>query len=207
MRMSTTTLALIVLICTLLFGCIIVSRSYSEGFEVDASGNQIPSPNTPTNQPPVQNVAPQFRSLMLEPLGQPMMAPQGQPMMAPQGQPMMAPKLPYDYSNGYAGQPMMMDPQGPPLMPPMALPMDAHIMLPIQSPVFARSRVNNLQMGAPYQNAQFIQNPGEQIPNISTPEVLNQQTMLLDQSKQAASRGDMAAAVSLKQAASQIGRG
>jgi len=207
MRISTTTVALIVLICTLLFGGIIVSRSYFEGFEVDASGNEIPSPNTPTTQAPVQNVAPQFRSLVLDPQGQPitlpMMAPQGQPMMmAPQGQPMMAPQ----------GQPMMMAPQGPPLMPPMALPMDAHIMLPIQSPVFARSRVN---MGAPYQPAQFMQNPGEQVgptqvmqmPNIFTPEVLNQQTMLLDQSKQAASRGDMAAAISLKQAASQIGRG
>jgi hypothetical protein len=45
------------------------------------------------------------------------------------------------------------------------------------------------------------------MPNNFTPEVLNQQTMLLDQSKQAASRGDIAAAVSLKQAASQIGRG
>jgi len=190
MRISTTTVALIVLICTLLFGGVVASRSYFEGFEVDASGNEIPSPNTPTTQAPVQNVAPQFRSLLLDPQGNPM-------MMAPQG------------------QPMMMAPQGPPLMPPMALPMDAHIMLPIQSPIFARSRVNNLQMGAPYQPAQFMQNPGEQVgptqvmqmPNIFTPEVLNQQTMLLDQSKQAASRGDMAAAISLKQAASQIGRG
>ena len=181
MRISTTTVALIVLICTLLFGGVVASRSYFEGFEVDASGNEIPSPNTPTTQAPVQNVAPQFRSLLLDP----------------------------------QGNPMMMAPQGPPLMPPMALPMDAHIMLPIQSPIFARSRVNNLQMGAPYQPAQFMQNPGEQVgptqvmqmPNIFTPEVLNQQTMLLDQSKQAASRGDMAAAISLKQAASQIGRG
>ena len=194
-----------------------MSRSYFEGFEVDASGNEIPSPNTPTTQAPVQNVAPQFRSLMLDPQGQPitlpMMAPQGQPMMmAPQGQPMMMAPQGQPMMMAPQGQPMMMAPQGPSLMPPMALPMDAHIMLPIQSPVFARSRVN---MGAPYQPAQFMQNPVEQVgptqvmqmPNIFTPEVLNQQTMLLDQSKQAASRGDMAAAISLKQAASQIGRG
>jgi hypothetical protein len=142
--MSTTTVALIVLMCTLLFGGVIVSRSYFEGFEVDASGNQIPSPNTPTNQPPVQYIAPQ---------GQPMMAPQGQPMMAPLGQPMMMAPQVSPMMMAPQVSPMMMNPQGPPLMPPMALPMDAHIMLPIQSPVFVRSRVN---MGAPYQPAQFM---------------------------------------------------
>ena len=84
-----------------------------------------------------------------------MMDPQGNPMMmAPQGNPMkMAPQ----------GNPMKMASQGQPLMPPMALPIDAQIILPIQSPVFARSRVNNQAMGAPYQPAQPMQNPGEQV--------------------------------------------
>ena len=160
MRMSTMTVSLIVLICTVLFGGLMVSRSYFEGFKMD--------PNA--NNPPVQYIAPQ---------GQAMMAPQGQAMMAPQGQAMMAPNS-YD-PNAYAGQAMMMDPQGnpmmmapqenpmkmapqgQPLMPPMALPIDAQIMLPIQSPVFARTRVNNQPMGAPYQPAQPMQNPGEQV--------------------------------------------
>ena len=145
-----------------------VSRSYFEGFKMD--------PNA--NNPPVQYIAPQGQAMMA-PQGQAMMAPQGQAMMAPQGQAMMAPNS-YD-PNAYAGQAMMMDPQGnpmmmapqgnpmkmasqgQPLMPPMALPIDAQIMLPIQSPVFARSRVNNQPMGAPYQPAQPMQNPGEQV--------------------------------------------
>ena len=174
MRMSTTTVALIVLICTLLFGGVIVSRSYLEGFDVDKNGNTIPSPNTPTNDPPPIQYAAPLGQPMMPPQGQPMMPPQGQPMMPPQGQPMMPPQ----------GQPMMMDTQPTlvyssqgipgqmapqpmrqrvPLMPPMALPMDAHIMLPIQSPIFARSRVHNSQMGAPYQPPPPMLNPGEQV--------------------------------------------
>jgi len=140
--MSTTKLAICVVVVVVLLAGLTRMRSYFEGFKMDTNANNTPSPNTPTNDPPVQYIAPQ---------GQAMMAPQGQAMMAPQGQPMMmAPQ----------GQPMR---QGVPLMPPMALPIDAHIMLPIQSPVFARSRANNQQMGAPYQPAQPMLNPGEQV--------------------------------------------
>ena len=166
MRMSTTTVALIVLICTLLFGGVIVSRSYLEGFDVDKNGNTIPSPNTPTNDPPPIQYAAPLGQPMMPPQGQPMMPPQGQPMMPPQGQPMMMntqPTLVYS-SQGIPGQ-MAPQPmrQRVPLMPPMALPMDAHIMLPIQSPIFARSRVHNSQMGAPYQPPPPMLNPGEQV--------------------------------------------
>lgn len=144
MRMSTMTVSLIVLICTVLFGGLMVSRSYFEGFKMD--------PNA--NNPPVQYIAPQGQAMMApnsyDPNGY---AGQGM-MMDPQGNPMMmAPQ----------GNPMKMASQGQPLMPPMALPIDAQIMLPIQSPVFARSRVNNQPMGAPYQPAQPMQNPGEQV--------------------------------------------
>jgi len=160
--MSTTRLAICVLVVVVLLAGLTRMRSYFEGFKMDPNANNTLSPNTPTNNPPVQYIAPQ-----------------GQAMMAPQGQAMMAPNS-YD-PNGYAGQGMMMDPQGnpmmmapqgnpmkmasqgQPLMPPMALPIDAQIMLPIQSPVFARSRVNNQPMGAPYQPAQPMQNPGEQV--------------------------------------------
>ena len=47
MRMSTMTVALIVLFCTVLFGGLMTSRSYLERFE-DASGNPVVDPNDPS---------------------------------------------------------------------------------------------------------------------------------------------------------------
>lgn len=99
----------------------------------------------------------------------------------------------------------------PPMMEPISLPFDAHIMLPIQSPTFNQYRKTAAMQlqGAPY--GQMKQMPQmaqmSEMPANFTPQKLNQQTMLLDQSMQAALAGDMAAAASLKQAASQIGRG
>ena len=187
MRMSTTTLALIVLMCTLLFGGVIVSRSYFEGFEVDASGNQIPSPNTPTNQPPVQVSAKPISDIMVPSMQMPMQ------------------------NYGMTGVGMASPMQNYGTTPPMSLPIDAQILLPIQSPTFNRYRAASAMQlqGAPYgqmgQMAPMAQ-IGPMVPNLS-PEAMNQQAMLLDKSNQAAAMGDMAAAASLKQAASQIGRG
>ena len=197
MRMSTTTVAFIVLICTLLFGCIIVSRSYSEGFEVDASGNQIPSPNTPTNQPPAQvfGKVMGYGTYNTGPISDTMVPPMQMPMQ----------------NYGATGIGMASPMQNYGTTPPMSLPIDAQILLPIQSPTFNRYRAASAMQlqGAPYgqmgQMAPMAQ-IGPMVPNLS-PEAMNQQAMLLDKSNQAAAMGDMAAAASLKQAASQIGRG
>jgi len=206
--MSTTTVALIVLMCTLLFGCIIVSRSYSEGFEVDASGNQIPSPNTPTNQPPAQvfGKVMGYGTYNTGPISDTMVPPMQMPMQnyGATGIGMASP-MP-DYGTTRIGMASPMQNYG--TTPPMSLPIDAQILLPIQSPTFNRYRVaaaTQLQ-GAPYGQMGQIGQIGQLVPNLS-PEAMNQQAMLLDKSNQAAAMGDMAAAASLKQAASQIGRG
>ena len=179
MRMSTITVALIVLICTVLFGGLMVSRSYLERFE-DASGNPVPAPTTQATQAPLQ-VMP-YTDIMAEPM-------QLQPMM----------------------QPMQMQ---PPMMEPISLPFDAQILLPIQSPTFNQYRTTAAMQlqGAPYgqmaQMPQMAQVP--QAPQMAggfSPEVMAQKNVLLGQARQAATTGDMAAAASLKQAASQIGRG
>ena len=169
------TVALIVLICTVLFGGLITSRSYLERFE-DASGNPVPAPTTQATQAPLQ-VMP-YTDIMAEPM-------QFQPM---QLQPMM--------------QPMQMQ---PPMMEPISLPFDAQILLPIQSPTFNQYRTTAAMQlqGAPY--GQMAQMP--QMAGGFSPEVMAQKNLLLDQAMQAATTGDMAAAASLKQAASQIGRG
>ena len=179
MRMSTITVALIVLICTVLFGGLMTSRSYLERFE-DASGNPVPAPTTQATQAPLQ-VMP-YTDIMAEPM-------QLQPMM----------------------QPMQMQ---PPMMEPISLPFDAQILLPIQSPTFNQYRTTAAMQlqGAPYgqmaQMPQMAQVP--QAPQMAggfSPEVMAQKNVLLGQARQAATTGDMAAAASLKQAASQIGRG
>lgn len=176
MRMPTTTVALIILICTVLFGGLMTSRSYLERFE-DASGNPVPAPTTQATQAPLQ-VMP-YTDIMAQPM-------QLQPMM----------------------QPMQMQ---PPMMEPISLPFDAQILLPIQSPTFNQYRTTAAMQlqGAPYgQMAQMPQAP--QMPQMAggfSPEVMAQKNLLLDQAKQAATTGNMAAAASLKQAASQIGRG
>jgi hypothetical protein len=184
MRMSTTTVALIVLMCTLLFGCVIVSRSYFEGFEVDASGNQIPSPNTPTNQPPVQVSAKPISDTMVPPMQMPMQ------------------------NYGMTGVGMASPMQNYGTTVPLSLPIDAQILLPIQSPTFNRYRAAAAMQlqGAPYGQMAPMAQIGPMVPNLS-PEAMNQQAMLLDKSNQAAAMGDMGAASSFKQAASQIGRG
>ena len=179
--MSTITVALIVLICTVLFGGLMTSRSYLERFE-DASGNPVPAPTTQATQAPLQ-VMP-YTDIMAEPM-------QLQPMM----QPMQM-------------QPMQMQ---PPMMEPISLPFDAQILLPIQSPTFNQYRTTAAMQlqGAPYgqmaQMSQMAQAP--QITGGFSPEVMAQKNVLLGQARQAATTGDMAAAASLKQAASQIGRG
>ena len=190
--MSTTTVALIVLMCTLLFGGVIVSRSYFEGFEVDASGNQIPSPNTPTNQPPVQVSAKPISDIMVPSMQMPM---QNYGMT---GVGMASPMQNYGMTGVGMASPM----QNYGTTVPMSLPIDAQILLPIQSPTFNRYRAAAAMQlqGAPYGQI------GPMVPNLS-PEAMNQQAMLLDKSNQAAAMGDMGAASSFKQAASQIGRG
>ena len=92
--------------------------------------------------------------------------------------------------------------------PPMSLPIDAQILLPIQSPTFNRYRAAAAMQlqGAPYGQMAPMAQIGPMVPNLS-PEAMNQQAMLLDKSNQAAAMGDMGAASSFKQAASQIGRG
>jgi len=219
--MSTTTLALIVLMCTLLFGCVIVSRSYFEGFEVDASGNQIPSPNTPTNQPPVQVSAKPISDIMVPSMQ--MQTPMQMPMQnyGMTGVGMASPMQNYGATGigmaspmqnyGATGIGMASPMQNYGTTPPMSLPIDAQILLPIQSPTFNRYRAASAMQlqGAPYgqmgQMAPMAQ-IGPMVPNLS-PEAMNQQAMLLDKSNQAAAMGDMGAASSFKQAASQIGRG
>ena len=179
--MSTITVALIVLICTVLFGGVVVSRSYSEGFE-DASGNKIS-----TSQPAQQVLAKPAADLMV-----PSMQMQMQPSMYPmQMQPSMYPM-----------------PMQPPMMEPVSLPFDAQILLPIQSPTFNQYRTTAAMQlqGAPY--GQMTQMPQmAEMPANFTPKKLDEQTMLLDKAMQAALEGDMAAAASFKQAASLIGRG
>jgi hypothetical protein len=178
--MSTMTVALIVLICTVLFGGLMTSRSYLERFE-DASGNPVPAPTAQATQAPLK-VMP-YTDIMAQPM-------QFQPMQL---------------------QPMQMQ---PPMMEPISLPFDAQILLPIQSPTFNQYRTTAAMQlqGAPYgqmaQMPQMAQVP--QAPQITggfSPEVMAQKNLLLDQAMQAATTGDMAAAASLKQAASQIGRG
>jgi len=143
----------------------------------DASGNPVPAPTTQATQAPLQ-VMP-YTDIMAQPM-------QLQPMM----------------------QPMQMQ---PPMMEPISLPFDAQILLPIQSPTFNQYRTTAAMQlqGAPYgQMAQMPQAP--QMPQMAggfSPEVMAQKNLLLDQAKQAATTGNMAAAASLKQAASQIGRG
>lgn len=189
MRMSTMTVSLIVLICTVLFGGLMVSRSYFEGFE-DTSGDKIP---TSKSQPAQQVLAKPYSDIMVPPMQMQVMP--YTDIMAPSMQMPMQ-------------MPMQMQ---PPMMEPISLPFDAHIMLPIQSPTFNQYRKTAAMQlqGAPY--GQMKQMPqmaqmSEMPPNF-TPQKLDQQTMLLDQSMQAALAGDMAAAASLKKAASQIGRG
>jgi hypothetical protein len=169
--MSTMTVALIVLICTVLFGGLMTSRSYLERFE-DASGNPVPAPTAQATQAPLQ-VMP-YTDIMAQPM-------QFQPMQL---------------------QPMQMQ---PPMMEPISLPFDAQILLPIQSPTFNQYRTTAAMQlqGAPY--GQMAQMP--QMAGGFSPEVMAQKNLLLDQAMQAATTGDMAAAASLKQAASQIGRG
>ena len=137
--MSTTTVALIVLICTLLFGGVIVSRSYFEGFEVDASGNQIPSPNTPINQPPAKPIS----DIMV-----PSMQMQAPMQMPIQNYGMTSPMQNYGMTGGGMTSPM----QNYGTTPPMSLPIDAQILLPIQSPTFNRYRAASAMQlqGAPY---------------------------------------------------------
>jgi hypothetical protein len=174
--MSTMTVALIVLICTVLFGGLMTSRSYLERFE-DASGNPVPAPTAQASQAPLK-VMP-YTDIMAQPM-------QLQPMM----------------------QPMQMQ---PPMMEPISLPFDAQILLPIQSPTFNQYRTAAAMQlqGAPYgQMAQMPQMPQmSQMNGGFSPEVMAQKNMLLEQAKQAATTGNMATAASLKQAASQIGRG
>ena len=176
--MSTITVALIVLICTVLFGGLMVSRSYLERFE-DASGNPVPTPTAQASQ------ATPVKDIMAQPMQMPM---QLQPMMQPIQMPMQ--------------MPMQME---PPMTEPISLPFDAQVLLPIQSPTFNRYRATAAMQlqGAPY--GQMAQMP--QITGGFSPEVVAQKNVLLDQARQAATTGDMAAAASLKQAASQIGRG
>jgi hypothetical protein len=104
-------------------------------------------------------------------------------------------------------QPMQLQPMQmqPPMMEPISLPFDAQILLPIQSPTFNQYRTTAAMQlqGAPY--GQMAQMP--QMAGGFSPEVMAQKNLLLDQAMQAATTGDMAAAASLKQAASQIGRG
>ena len=90
-------------------------------------------------------------------------------------------------------------------MEPISLPFDAQILLPIQSPTFNQYRTTAAMQlqGAPY--GQMATMP--QMTGGFSPEVMAQKNILLDQAKQAATTGNMAAAASLKQAASQIGRG
>ena len=156
-----------------------VSRSYLERFE-DASGNPVPAPTAQVTQ------ATPVKDIMTQPMQMPM---QLQPMM----------------------QPMQMQ---PPMMEPISLPFDAQILLPIQSPTFNQYRTTAAMQlqGAPYgqmaQMPQMAQVP--QAPQMAggfSPEVMAQKNVLLGQARQAATTGDMAAAASLKQAASQIGRG
>lgn len=169
MRMSTMTVALIVLICTVLFGGLMTSRSYLERFE-DASGNPVPAPTAQKTQAPLQ-VMP-YTDIMVPSMQMPMQ------------------------------MPMQMQ---PPMMEPISLPFDAQILLPIQSPTFNQYRTTAAMQlqGAPY--GQMAQMP--QMTGGFSPEVMAQKNTLLDQAKQAATTGNMAAAASLKQAASQIGRG
>jgi len=184
--MSTMTVSLIVLICTVLFGGLMVSRSYSEGFE-DESGNKIS-----TSQPAQQVLAKPAPDIMVPSM-------QMQPSMYPmpmQMQPSMYP------------MPMQMQ---PPMMEPVSLPFDAQILLPIQSPTFNQYRTTAAMQlqGAPYgQMAQMSQMPQmAEMPANFTPKKIDEQTMLLDKAMQAALEGDMATAASLKKAASLIGRG
>lgn len=167
--MSTMTVALIVLICTVLFGGLMTSRSYLERFE-DASGNPVPAPTAQKTQAPLQ-VMP-YTDIMVPSMQMPMQ------------------------------MPMQMQ---PPMMEPISLPFDAQILLPIQSPTFNQYRTTAAMQlqGAPY--GQMAQMP--QMTGGFSPEVMAQKNTLLDQAKQAATTGNMAAAASLKQAASQIGRG
>ena len=169
MRMSTMTIALIVLFCTVLFGGLMTSRSYLERFE-DASGNPVPAPTAQKTEAPLQ-VMP-YTNIMAPSMQMPM--------------------------------PMQM-PMQPPMMEPISLPFDAQILLPIQSPTFNQYRTTAAMQlqGAPY--GQMA--PMPQMTGGFSPEVMAQKNILLDQAKQAATTGNMAAAASLKQAASQIGRG
>ena len=179
------TVSLIVLICTVLFGGLVVSRSYSEGFE-EASENKIS-----TSQPAQQVLAKPAPDIMV-------------PSMQMQMQPSM-------YSMPMQPMPMQMQ---PPMMEPVSLPFDAQILLPIQSPTFNQYRTTAAMQlqGAPYgQMAQMSQMPQmaqmAEMPSYFTPKKIDEQTMLLDKAMQAALEGDMATAASLKKAASLIGRG
>ena len=160
------------------------SRSYLERFE-DASGNPVPAPTAQASQAPLK-VMP-YTDIMAQPMQMPM---QLQPMMQPMQMPMQ---------------------MEPPMTEPISLPFDAQVLLPIQSPAFNRYRATAAMQlqGAPYgQMAQMPQMaPMPQMAGGFSPEVMAQKNILLDQAKQAATTGDMAAAASLKQAASQIGRG
>lgn len=167
-----------------------VSRSYLERFE-DASGNPVPAPTAQVTQ------ATPVKDIMAQPMQMPM---QLQPMMQSMQMPMQ--------------MPMQME---PPMTEPISLPFDAQVLLPIQSPAFNRYRATAAMQlqGAPYgQMAQMPQMAPmpqmAQIPQMAggfSPEVMAQKETLLGQARQAATTGDMAAAASLKQAASQIGRG
>ena len=139
----------------------------------------------------------------------------GNPVQAPTTQTTQAPLQVMPYTDIMAQpmqfQPMQLQPMmqpmqmQPPMMEPISLPFDAQILLPIQSPTFNQYRTTAAMQlqGAPY--GQMAQMP--QMAGGFSPEVMAQKNLLLDQAMQAATTGDMAAAASLKQAASQIGRG
>ncbi len=135
----------------------------------------------------------------------------GNPVPAPTAQATQAPLPVMPYTDIMAQpmqfQPMQLQPMQmqPPMMEPISLPFDAQILLPIQSPTFNQYRTTAAMQlqGAPY--GQMAQMP--QMAGGFSPEVMAQKNLLLDQAMQAATTGDMAAAASLKQAASQIGRG
>lgn len=177
MRMSTMTVSLIVLICTVLFGGLVVSRSYSEGFE-EASENKIS-----TSQPAQQVLAKPAPDIMV-----PSMQMQMQPSMYPMPMQM---------------QPPMMEPVSLPFDAQILLPIQSPTFN--QYRTTAAMQLQGAPYGQMAQMSQMPQMA--EMPSYFTPKKIDEQTMLLDKAMQAALEGDMATAASLKKAASLIGRG
>jgi hypothetical protein len=178
--MSTMTVSLIVLICTVLFGGLMVSRSYSEGFE-EASGNKIP-----TSQPAQQVLAKPAPDIMV-------------PSMQMQMQPSM-------YSMPMQMQPPMMEPVSLPFDAQILLPIQSPTFN--QYRTTAAMQLQGAPYGQMAQMSQMPQMAQmAEMPANFTPKKIDEQTMLLDKAMQAALEGDMATAASLKKAASLIGRG